>query len=160
MDETNKNASGSENIDDADLNEWLNDWPIDAADPDHLDSAVDTALGGGELDGVSTPAAEPPFETPFLPIEYTPISQDETIRRTGLAWSAGIVFFASIAFTLFLGWLADLVLGSSPWGLVGGIVLGSIIGFIQFFRLTSQIFGSGNSKPVIKSLLSHDDDDN
>ena len=89
-----------------------------------------------------------------------PISQDETIRRTGLAWSAGIVFFASIAFTLFLGWLADLVLGSSPWGLVGGIVLGSIIGFIQFFRLTSQIFGSGNSKPVIKSLLSHDDDDN
>ena len=43
MDETNKNASGSENIDDADLNEWLNDWPIDAADPDHLDSAVDTA---------------------------------------------------------------------------------------------------------------------
>jgi F0F1-type ATP synthase assembly protein I len=32
------------------------------------------------------------------------------------------------------------VLGSSPWGIVAGIVLGSLIGFVQFFRITSQIF--------------------
>jgi len=69
-----------------------------------------------------------------------PESFAETARRSGLAWSAGIVFFASIVFMLILGWGADLLFGSSPWGIVAGIVLGSLIGFIQFFRLTSQIF--------------------
>ena len=46
---------------------------------------------------------------PFVPIPYVPSTQDETIRRSGLAWSAGIAFFGSVAFTLFLGWLAVLV---------------------------------------------------
>jgi len=41
---------------------------------------------------------------------------------------------------LILGWGADLLLGTKPFGIVVGIVLGSVIGFIQFFRLTSQIF--------------------
>ena len=54
---------------------------------------------------------------------------------------------------LFLGWGADLLLGSSPWGLVGGIVIGSIIGFIQFFRITSQIFNNGEDKNAIRPLL-------
>ena len=57
-----------------------------------------------------------------------------------MAWSAGIAFFAAVVFMLILGWGADLLLGTSPWGIVGGIVLGSIIGFVQFFRITSQIF--------------------
>lgn len=69
-----------------------------------------------------------------------PESYAETVRRSGLAWSAGVVFFASITFMLILGWGADLLFGSSPWGKVGGIILGSVIGFVQFFRLTSQIF--------------------
>ena len=64
----------------------------------------------------------------------------ETARRSGLAWSAGIAFFASVVFMLILGWGADLLLGTSPWGMVGGIVLGSLIGFVQLFRLTSQVF--------------------
>jgi len=69
-----------------------------------------------------------------------PESAGENARRSGLAFSAGIAFFGAVVFMLILGWLADLMLGSSPWGIVGGIVLGSLIGFIQFFRLTSQIF--------------------
>ena len=64
----------------------------------------------------------------------------ETTWRSGLAWSAGIAFFASVAFMLVLGWGADLLLGSSPWGVVGGIVVGSLVGFVQLFRLSSQIF--------------------
>ncbi len=64
----------------------------------------------------------------------------ETTRRSGLAWSAGIAFFASVAFLLILGWGADLLFGTSPWGIVVGIVLGSLIGFVQLFRLSSQIF--------------------
>jgi F0F1-type ATP synthase assembly protein I len=69
-----------------------------------------------------------------------PETTGETIRQSGLAYSAAIVLFASIVFMLVLGWFADLLLGSSPWGIVGGIVLGAIIGFVQLFRITSQIF--------------------
>ena len=95
-----------------------------------------------EDDGTGNAGKSPPEAELFAPQQFTSVSTDEAVRRSGLAWSAGIVFFSSIAFMLFLGWGADLLLGSSPWGLVGGIVLGSIIGFIQFFRLTSQIFDS------------------
>ncbi len=75
----------------------------------------------------------------FSQSPYQSESSDETIRKSGLAYTAAIVLFASIVFTLILGWFADLLFGTSPWGKVGGIVLGSIIGFIQFFRTTSQL---------------------
>lgn len=105
------------------------------------------------------PSEAPTTSEPFIPAAYAPENVEENVRRSGLAWSAGIVFFSSIAFMLFLGWIADLVFGISPWGLVGGIVLGSVIGFVQFFRITSQIFGSSKSKPSIRPLLSDDEDD-
>lgn len=76
----------------------------------------------------------------FVKEPYEPQSKADAIRGAGLAWSAGIIFFGSIVFMLILGWGADLLLGSTPWGIVGGIVLGSLIGFIQFFRISSQIF--------------------
>lgn len=79
-------------------------------------------------------------DEPFVLSTIAPESPDETMRRSGLAYSAGIALFASVAFLTVLGWGADLLLGSSPWGLVAGIVLGAVIGFIQFFRITSQIF--------------------
>lgn len=69
-----------------------------------------------------------------------PQSTAETFRQTGLAWSAGVAFGGAVIFMLVLGWGADVLLGTSPWGIVFGIVLGSAIGFIQFFRITSQIF--------------------
>ena|SRR5688572_15082563 len=84
-----------------------------------------------------------PDETPkenFVISEAEPESMAETVRRSGLAYSAGIAFTAAVVFMLVLGWGADVLLGTSPWGIVVGIVLGSIIGFVQFFRLTSQIF--------------------
>lgn len=76
----------------------------------------------------------------YVQAPYKPPSKAEAIRGAGLAWSAGIIFVGSIVFMLILGWGADLLLGSSPWGIVGGIVLGSLIGFIQFFRISAQIF--------------------
>jgi F0F1-type ATP synthase assembly protein I len=41
---------------------------------------------------------------------------------------------------MIFGWFADLLFGSSPYGIIGGIILGGIIGFIQLFRITSQIY--------------------
>lgn len=70
---------------------------------------------------------------------FVPETQAETIRKSGLAYAAAITLFGAIVFLLLIGWLADLLLGTSPWGAVGGIVLGSVIGFVQFFRMTSQI---------------------
>ena len=64
----------------------------------------------------------------------------ETIRRSGMAWSIGIAFVCSVGFLLVLGWGADLLFGSSPWGVVIGIIIGSLIGFYQLFRFSSQIF--------------------
>jgi F0F1-type ATP synthase assembly protein I len=82
------------------------------------------------------------FDNPETPTK-TPYQEDssaETARRSGLAYSAGIAFFAAVVFMLILGWGADVLLGTRPWGIVFGIVLGSVIGFIQFFRISSQIF--------------------
>lgn len=78
---------------------------------------------------------------PAAPVE----SKAETIRKTGLAWSAAIVFFGSVVFMLILGWFADLLFGTAPWGIVLGIVLGSVIGFMQFFRITSRIINASGS---------------
>ena len=105
------------------------------------------------------PEEKDPFSGPFIPVDYTPETTEESVRQSGLAWSAGVVFFGAVAFMLFLGWLADLLLGSSPWGIVGGIVLGSVIGFIQFFRITSQIFSSKKTPPESRPLLSRDEDE-
>ncbi len=77
---------------------------------------------------------------PLFQSVYKPETPAENIRQSGLAYSAAIILFASVVFMLILGWFADLLLGSSPWGIVGGIILGALIGFVQFFRITSQIF--------------------
>ncbi len=99
-----------------------------------------------------------PFEAPFIPVAYTPETTDQTVRNSGLAWSAGVVFFGAVAFMLVLGWLADWMLGSSPFGVVIGIILGSIIGFLQFFRISSQIFSAKKPDPDHRPLLTRDDD--
>lgn len=104
------------------------------------------------------PDERSPREPDFVPVAYIPPTEDETIRGRGLAFSAGITFFASVAFMLFVGWGADWMFGSWPWGLVGGIVLGAIIGFVQFFRITSQIFTSKSDTPAVRPLMSNDED--
>jgi ATP synthase protein I len=70
---------------------------------------------------------------------FKPETPAETIRKSGLAYSAALALVGSVVFLLIIGWVLDSFLGTSPWCLVGGIVLGSIIGFYQFFKITSQI---------------------
>jgi ATP synthase protein I len=43
-----------------------------------------------------------------------------------------------------LGWVADHFLGSRPWGIIGGFLLGSAAGFANVFR---AVQGMGRSPP-------------
>lgn len=66
-------------------------------------------------------------------------SADEN-RKAGFAYAAGLTLFASVAAFTGLGYLLDTWLGTQPWCLVGGIVIGSAVGFYQFVRLSSKTY--------------------
>lgn len=117
--------------------------------------------GSPELTGSAGAAAEPEMFSLAAdrsesaappPLPYTPDTFGESVRKSGLAWSASIALFGSVVFMLVIGWFADLLLGSSPWGIVAGIVLGSVIGFIQFFRISAQIFRPSVPQEAIDPL--------
>jgi F0F1-type ATP synthase assembly protein I len=99
-------------------------------------------------------------ETFVITPESPPESMAESVRQSGLAYSAAIAFFASVVFMLVIGWGADLLFGTSPWGMVVGIVIGSVIGFVQFFRINSRIFNPDRKMKNGRTLLSNDDDTN
>lgn len=85
------------------------------------------------------PEQEEPREEPWNVLPYTPDTLEETARKRGLAFGAAAFLAGSVVVMLFLGWLADRYFGTAPWLLVAGIFFGAVIGFYQFFRLTSQI---------------------
>ncbi|HKS28782.1 MAG TPA: AtpZ/AtpI family protein [Pyrinomonadaceae bacterium] len=60
-------------------------------------------------------------------------------RRSGIAYAAALSLFFSVATLLGLGWLLDRWLGTSPWLMVAGIVVGSALGLYEFVRLTSKL---------------------
>jgi ATP synthase protein I len=66
-------------------------------------------------------------------------SDEETNRKSGLAYAAAISLFAAVLAGLIVGWLLDRWLGTSPWLLVLGIVLGAAAGFYEFIRQTSKL---------------------
>ena len=66
-------------------------------------------------------------------------SDEETNRKTGLAYAAALSLFAAVVSGLIGGWLLDRWLGTRPWLLVSGIVLGAAAGFYEFVRQTSKL---------------------
>lgn len=123
----------------------FNDDPVLINDPHEKNTAEIFNSAPVQTDTEEKSEAEPEAQTVAPPkfgaaYDYEPETPAETIRKSGLAYSAAIVLIASVVFMMILGWFADLLLGSSPWGVVGGIILGGIVGFIQFFRISSSIF--------------------
>jgi len=60
-------------------------------------------------------------------------------QKSSVAYAAALSIFFSVASLLALGWLLDRWLGTKPWLMVAGILLGSVAGFYQFIRLTSKL---------------------
>lgn len=86
---------------------------------------------------------EPQFETeqtdgPDLS-EPGPESQAEANRKSGLAYGAVTLLIGAILIFLAVGWGIDKFFQTAPWGIVVGIIFGSIVGFYQFIRISSQI---------------------
>ena len=65
--------------------------------------------------------------------------QQETTRKGGMAYAAGLTIFFSVLTFMGVGWALDRWLGTTPWMVVGGIVAGSALGFYEFIRLTSKL---------------------
>jgi ATP synthase protein I len=65
-------------------------------------------------------------------------SQDVN-RKSGIAYAAAFSLFGAVVSGLILGWLLDRWLGTRPWLLVVGLILGSAAGFYQFVRATSKL---------------------
>jgi ATP synthase protein I len=64
---------------------------------------------------------------------------EEANRKSGIAYGAALVLFSSVVAFCGAGWLLDRWLGTKPWLLVTGIVLGAVAGFYQFIRLTAKL---------------------
>ena len=64
--------------------------------------------------------------------------EGEVTRKSGLVYAAVFAIISSVIAFLILGWLLDRWLGTSPWLLVAGIILGSALGFYEFIRLISK----------------------
>jgi ATP synthase protein I len=60
-------------------------------------------------------------------------------QKSGIAYAAAFTLFLTVATLLGFGLLLDRWLGTAPWLLVTGIVLGSVVGLYQFVRMTSRI---------------------
>ena len=63
----------------------------------------------------------------------------ETNRKSGIAYAAAFSLFASVVSGLIIGWLLDRWLGTKPWLLITGLVLGSVAGFYELVRTTSKL---------------------
>ena len=65
--------------------------------------------------------------------------KEDINRKSGLAYAAAFSLFAAVVAGLLLGWLLDRWLGTKPWLLVVGIVLGAAAGFYEFIRASSKL---------------------
>ena len=69
-----------------------------------------------------------------------PDKDDQNInRKSGALIGAVMALSSSIVSCLIVGWLLDRWLGTSPWLIVVGIIVGSVAGFMHLIRVMSRI---------------------
>jgi ATP synthase protein I len=69
-----------------------------------------------------------------------PDKDDQNVNsKSSVVYGAVLSLALSIVSCLLVGWALDRWLGTSPWLIVAGILLGSVAGFMQFIRLMSRI---------------------
>ena len=59
----------------------------------------------------------------------------------GFGMRVGIELVAALGVGIALGWLADRYIGTRPWGLVVGFLLGSAAGIVNVFRAVQGMGG-------------------
>lgn len=69
----------------------------------------------------------------------SPQNQDDVNRKSGIAYGAALTLFVSVASLCGAGWLLDRWLGTAPWLLVIGLILGAAAGFYEFVRLAMKL---------------------
>ena len=65
--------------------------------------------------------------------------QQAVTRKSGMVYAAVLSFVLTTVTMLGLGWLLDRWLGTAPWLVVAGIVVGAGVGFYEFIRLLSRV---------------------
>lgn len=66
-------------------------------------------------------------------------NDQEVARKSGMVYAAVFAIISAILGFLLVGWLLDRWLGTGPWLLVTGIVVGAVAGFYEFIRLISKV---------------------
>lgn len=51
----------------------------------------------------------------------------------------GVQLAAAVCVCAGVGWWIDETFSTQPWVLLGGVVVGSIVGLVQFFRVVAQL---------------------
>ena len=65
--------------------------------------------------------------------------QEEANRKSGIAYAAAFSLFVAVVCGMLIGWLLDRSLGTRPWLLVVGLVLGAAAGFYELVRASSKL---------------------
>ena len=65
--------------------------------------------------------------------------EENVTRKSGLIYAGVLSFVLSTVTLLGFGWLLDRWLGTGPWLVVAGIILGAGVGFYQFVKLLSRV---------------------
>jgi ATP synthase protein I len=71
----------------------------------------------------------------------------ETASALGLAWRLSTEIVATLVVGGLLGYAADYLLESAPWGLLIGLMFGFAAGLRNVIRLTAKMQESMNPKP-------------
>ena len=82
-----------------------------------------------------------PDDTDFLARSFRYLQ--ENVRRSGPAAAASYTLIGAIILLGGIGYAIDEWRGTSPWFLLGGLLLGLIVGF---YELAKTVFGRGEWK--------------